>query len=214
MVKIIDRTTEYDNYVKAAANLLKYRKLIAILPTICLIVLSIVICVLAKSAYPLIIAAVALIYCGIINYILASRFIALNQKILQEYVNYYGYIGKNSCHACIKDDNKMLYTKININGLNGLVCWVENNELHYISNELLKLSEIGFKGISYNEYLKKIDNDFGALIISIDSVDHYRDSVLVCKFSDSVLKMTFTDEKALDLFIPKKEFYFNSEKKD
>lgn len=212
MVQIDARCKEYDKEVEKAIRLIKHRKLFYWLP---LVILSISILALAAKvseifAYFFILVV---IYAVVGKYILGRLFKKHNQKVYEIFMSFYKPVPPLSSAQLI-EDNKQFSIIINDCGANCLSCWLENGELNYITDAFSRLQSLELKNTALNTYINLTREDFGKLRIPVKDIDHYRDGVLSCRYGSGVCKLKFKDEKALDEFIPQKEFYFNATKKN
>lgn len=209
MIQVTERCKKYDEEVAKAISLIKYRKLILVFPIIILTIAILFLWVKVSVIFALFLIPVA-VYGLIINPILSHSFKKHNENILSIFTAYYKPLA-TALPAKLIDDNKGFSNIVN---RVQLTCWLENEQLHYITSELECLPNLILKQTSVATYQSIVRKDFGKLEVPLKDIDNYRDGVLSCKFGSSVCRLKFEGEKALDCFIPQKEFYFNAEKKN
>lgn len=209
MIQITERCKKYDEEVAKAISLIKYRKFIFLFPIIILTISILILWIMVSSVFAWFLIPVV-IYGLIINPILSSSFRKHNENILSIFTSFYKPLS-TALPAKLIDDNKGFS---NILRNVQLMCWLENEELHYITSEFENLPDLILKETPLGVYENIIRKDFGKLEIPLKDIDNYRDAVLSCKYGSSVCRLKFEGEKALDCFIPQKEFYYNAEKKN
>ena len=221
MTKFQSKCKTYDEEVEKNRKLIKYNKLIAILPAAVFGLLGIVLAILTgvqKSVdMPylfLIFTVVGVIYYFVMYVVLNSKFVGNNTTIVTKYWQYYKP-SENRMAATIDKDNKNICLAINKNGKNPLIVYLQNDEMCFLSNGIIKLKELSLRTSGVGKNFEDILNmDFGKLIIPVEDIDSYRDNQMMVNFNDSVLKIDFSKHDFMDFYIPKKDFYFNVDKKN
>ncbi|MBD5092198.1 MAG: hypothetical protein HDT36_02305 [Clostridiales bacterium] len=209
MIQITPKCNSYAQEVSSAQTLIKFRKTIIIVPTLLLIVLGIILAIVATPAC-LIVSALGLLYCGIIIPTLSSVFKKLCATICDKYKAFYKP-SSSAVSAVIVDDNKGFAVKCSKG--NPLFCWLETEQLNYIASNILGLRNCVLKRTSLSQFNSLVNSDFGRLCVPLKDIDHYREGTLVCKYGSEICKIKFQDDKAFDIFIAQKEYYFITEKK-
>ena len=85
--------------------------------------------------------------------------------------------------------------------------------MKYVSASFVS-KQLSYKEMSVQKFAQFLKLDFGELVIPVDDIDHYRENEIVCTYGEQVFRMEFADNKTMDAYIPKKEFYYQSSKKD
>ena len=209
MIQITQKCNTYAQDAQSARTLIKFRKTIIIVPTILLIVLGIVLAIVATPAC-LIVSALGLLYCGVIIPVLSTKFKKLCATICDKYKAFYNP-SENTVSAVIVDDNKGFAVKCSVG--NPLSCWLETEQLNYITSKIYGLGYCTLKRTSTFEFDSLVNSDFGCLRVPLKDIDHYREGTLVCKYGSEICKIKFQDDKAFDSFIAQKEYYYITEKK-
>ncbi len=210
MVEITTKCKDYEIEAQKARTLIALKKLIMIAPTILLVALGIALTVVCDNFALLIISALGIIYVPIILLVLKNIFDGLVKTIKQKYVDYYA-ITNNEMETSIKKDNKGYLNVVGAN--NRLYCRCENGLMKYVSASFVS-QQLTYKEMSVQSFAQFLKFDFGELVIPVDDIDHYRENEIVCTYGEQVFRMEFADNKTMDTYIPKKEFYYQSSKKD
>lgn len=212
MISIENKCQTYEKEVQDALNLLKRRKIIIILPTCLLVALGVALAIIfvSKIWIGITICFIGLLWLLLGNKILQSRFEKLNDTIVKKFNEYYSPY--DHVYATMVADNKQFTNIVRLG--NPLICWKDKDALNYIGTSIYQLPKLKIEKCQIEEYSSLLSGDFGKLVVPISDVDHYREKTLVCKMPNTVLKITFADAVALDKFIPQKDFYFITEKKE
>lgn len=234
MICIVKKGDTYAADVRQARNLVKFKKLILIFPTVVLAVLAIALAIVLKNVALLLIAVAAVAYVVVMLATLPSLYKKLCGNIAQKYMEYYktpegqrqallscasgsnaGIVNPNGYPLVLtklKEDNVGFCNSIGQQNM--LYFWLDNDCLKAISilpigiatTKYTKMSVSGFDGI--------IGNDFGRFEIPVNEVDHYRENTLVCAWQNgNLLKLKFENATMMDALIPRKDFYYQSKKK-
>lgn len=210
MVEITTKCKDYEIEAQKARTLIALKKLIMIAPAILLVALGIALTVVCDNFALLIISALGIIYVPIILLVLKNIFDGLVKTIKQKYVDFYA-ITNNEMQTAIKKDNKGYSSLIGTN--NVLYCRCENGLMKYVSSSFVS-EQLSYKEMSVQKFAQFLKLDFGELVIPVDDIDHYRENEIVCTYGEQVFRIEFADNKTMDAYIPKKEFYYQSSKKD
>ena len=220
MTRFQPKCTTYNPEVEANRKLIKNFKLIVYMPmgfAVAIgVILAIAIGALTKNVYSalfLVLALAGVIYMAVMKRVLVPKFENNNKTIIQKFLAYYKLSQNNMC-VHITFDNKNICKTINAYGSNPLYVFVDDQNMFFITSSLMGLNNLSLLapnvGSSFESILKM---DFGGLIIPIEDIDNYRDDEMMVKFKDGVLKLNFDGKRFMDYFIPKKDFYFNVNKK-
>lgn len=225
--------------VKQAERLLSAKKVILILPTLLLLVLSIALAIVFKNVALLAIAIVAVAYVIVMVVVLQSVFSKKCKSIVEKYYDFYKIDEQNKklLDACIVKNYsystmQKLYSQtsnsalcsivadnqgyLNIIGAsNSLYAWEKDDSVCFISVLPMSLNKLRYFVTDKAQFCSIAQSDFGCLIVPMNVIDHYRENVMVCTFgANSLCKFTFSDSNMLDQLIPKKDFYYQSKKKN
>lgn len=230
MITISDRCKTYDNDVKQAENLLRFKKLIFVLPSVVFVLLSIVLWIATGNAKLLLLVVIPIVYVIAMAIALPQIFGAHCKNIVEQYFKHYG-INKNNYDTLMSlSRNRNMNVKNSpvcvIEGDNqGLVQRIKERNFLYVRNEdnalkFVSLIPLAIAGKSYfsskaGEIRFCAQYDFGYMNIPIEDIDHYRENMMTCSFgADGLCKITFENSFMMDMFIPKKDFYYQTSKKE
>ncbi|MBR4800720.1 MAG: hypothetical protein IK048_03525 [Clostridia bacterium] len=220
MTRFQKKCETYNDDVEAVRKIIKSHKVIAYFPMTVLILLGIALTILTFVKHSvsipwvfLVISAVGILYMLIINSVLRNKFKKHNQSIVAKFVEYYAP-QEIRMPISIVGDNKGIKEVVNKYGVNPLFVFVSQDSLCFITSKMFDLTAFELRTPRIGEWFENtIRMDFGKLIIPVVDIDNYRDDQMMVNFKDSVLKVDFADHKFMDYFIPKKDFYFNVNKK-
>lgn len=211
MLEILPKCTTYDNEVKQARKLIQLKYVFLILPSIIIIAIGAVLAYILRQPYLLILSAIGILYLIIISAIMTKRFDRLTKEISKKFLDYYKP-NQSAVLISLMDDNKGFTPKVSAG--NPLMCWMEQEQLNFISSKICLVQNLKLMKCSAADFDKLINSDFGKLQVSLGDIDHYREATLVCKYGSDICRLKFADEKAFEKFIPTKEYYYASHKKE
>lgn len=234
MILISDKCHSYDEEIKKIRNMIAMKKFIFTFPTVFLVLLSVVLSIVCKTAAFLTINILVIIYVVALRVALPPTFSNLCKNAVKKYFEFYGisestatmldkiatrnYVYNSQAYpnlplCMLMGDNKGYIDLIGHN--NSLFVWTNGQSLRFISVVPITINKFKYFGTSKYEIDNRVSADFGSLIIPIEQIDHYRENTMVCDFGEnSLCKFSFSDSQMLDILIPKKDFYYQSKKKN
>lgn len=236
MINISNKCNNYDADVKQAENLLRFKKVIFIAPCVLFAILSIVLWIATSNATMLALLIIPVVYVIVMAIILPMIFDKHCKAIVDEYFKYYsvsnneqqtlladvskyqellGGEGKNvSAPWCVLvNDNQGFTQKMRKD--NVLFTRNVNNSLKCVSVFPILIAKETYFGARAGYVKGLVAYDTGCLTIPIDDIDHYRENMMTCSFgADALCKITFSNSAMMDALIPKKDFYYQTSKKE
>ena len=220
MTRFQPKCTTYNPEVEANRKLMKNFKVLVYLPmgfAVAIgVILAIAIGVLTKNIYCalfLVLALAGVIYMAVMKRVLVPKFRNNNSIIINKFVEYYK-LPETRLNVKLMSDNKNICSVVNCYGTNALFAYADDKDISFVTTSLLSLSGLELTSPTVRDAFESIlKMDFVRLVIPIEDIDNYRDQEMMVNFKDGVLKLNFSDKKFMDYFIPKKDFYFNVNKK-
>lgn len=212
MITFSNSCDTYNAEVKRAKKLLSAKKLILILPTILLAILSIVLTIVFRNLALLSMVLAAGIYFFVMLLVISVEFSKLCGKIVENYCDFYkikeedrktlnNMITSGMPYSSLQELQGTLYAPFEqlpaslceitndnqgfikvIYTGNNLYAWTSSEALCFISAKPLAVNKLRLMKTSKDTFLDLIRSDFGCLIVPLKEIDHYRECVMVCSF--------------------------------